>query len=197
MSGRQPDAVETQLQALLSKGDYRAALERMAHAHVDTVFRYCFRMLHADRLRATDVTQQVFEEVCKGITKYRGDASVKTWLLAVAHKQCLKEIDTRQRRGSMLQAHQDSIAAMAHAEATPSSESALLTQEGLAQLRGALERLNPEARSLLMLRFGIDMEHELSIVEIANVLGLSRAAAYRKLQEALQCLRRIMHDGSA
>ena len=64
----------------------------------------------------------------------------------------------------------------------------------MTRLQWALTQLLPEERSVLVMRFGIGVSHELSATEIAQILGLSRAGAYRKLHEALARLRRIMHD---
>jgi DNA-directed RNA polymerase specialized sigma subunit len=44
------------------------------------------------------------------------------------------------------------------------------------------------------MRFGVGVANELSVEEIATILGLSRASAYRKLKEALARLRRMVHD---
>jgi RNA polymerase sigma-70 factor (ECF subfamily) len=151
-------------------------------------------MLHTDAGRARDVTQQVFEEACKGIATYRGEASAKTWLLAIARNLCLKEIDTRERRSTMLREQQDIVAAHVHTPPPLKAEAVLLSQEGLARLQWALAQLDPGERSLLVMRFGIGMSHELSAAEMAQILGVSRATAHRKLQEALTHLKRIMDD---
>ena len=134
------------------------------------------------------------DEVCRGIARYRGESSLKTWLLAIAHHQCLKEIATRERRGSILRQHRDDVVAHLHDDPPLLAESAVRSQEWLARLTWALDQLNPEDRSIVIMRFGIGVPHELSAAEIAQILGISRAAAYRRLQEALARLRRVMHD---
>jgi RNA polymerase sigma-70 factor (ECF subfamily) len=151
-------------------------------------------MLHNDPARANDVTQQVFEEVCKGIATFRGEASIKTWLLAIARHQCLKDIGVRARRQSVLQSHSESVETQVHTPPPQGAEVLALSEEGLTRLQWALTQLLPEERSVLVMRFGIGVSHELSATEIAQVLGLSRAGTYRKLHEALARLRRIMHD---
>jgi RNA polymerase sigma-70 factor (ECF subfamily) len=189
-----PALVDAQVQAAIAAGEYRQGLELLAHAYLDLVFGYCFRVLNENTSRAKDVTQQVFEEACRGIARYRGESSVKTWLLAIAHHQCLKEIATGERRKSILRQHQYDVAVHLHADPPSLAESTVLSQEWLARLTWALDQLNPEDRSILIMRFGIGVPHELSAAEIAQILGMSRAAAYRRLQEALACLRRVMHD---
>ena len=194
MAVSKPAPVDAQVRAAIAAGDYSHALELVAQAYLDLIFGYCFRVLNADTPRAKDVTQQVFEEMCRGITRYRGDSSVKTWLLAIAHHQCLKDIATCARRRSLLQQHQDDVATQLYADAPTLAESAVPSHEWLLWLASALEQLDPEDRSILIMRFGIGMPHELSALEIAQILGISRAAAYRRLQEALVHLRRMRPD---
>jgi RNA polymerase sigma-70 factor (ECF subfamily) len=195
MHSRDDASVTSQIQQCLRSGRYREALEHAASNYVDTVFRYCFRVLHEDMARARDVTQQVFEEVCKGLVNYRGEAAVKTWIMAIAHNQCLKDIDTRHRQQAIVRDHQARIAAHVHADAPRGAEATVLSQEWLTRLQQALGQLDPEMRSILVMRFGVGVAHELSTAEIAQVLGISRAAAYRKLDEALQRVRRMLdHD---
>jgi RNA polymerase sigma-70 factor (ECF subfamily) len=194
VAASRPALVDAQVQAAIAAGEYKRALELLAQVYLGLVFGYCFRVLNEDTPRAKDVTQQVFEEVCRGIARYRGESSVKTWLLAIAHHQCLKEMATCERRRSILRQHQDDVAANLHADAPIPAESAVPSQERLAWLTWALDQLDPEDRSILIMRFGVGMPHELSAAEIAQILGISRAAAYRRLQEALVHLRRMMPD---
>jgi RNA polymerase sigma-70 factor (ECF subfamily) len=196
VAASKPALVDAQVQVAVAAGEYKRALELLAHAYLDLVFGYCFRVLNADVSRAKDVTQQVFEEVCRGIASYRGESSVKTWLLAIAHHQCLKEVATCARRSSLLGQYQGDAAAHLHADPPPLAESAMLSQERLAWLTRALDQLDPEDRSILVMRFGVGVPHELSAAEIAQILGISRAAAYRRLQEALVHLRRMTPDAT-
>jgi RNA polymerase sigma-70 factor (ECF subfamily) len=189
-----PAPVDAQVRAAVAAGEYSHALELLAHAYLDLIFAYCFRVLNADTPRAKDVTQQVFEEVCRGIARYRGDSSVKTWLLAIAHHQCLKDIATSKRRRNLLQQHQEDVTSQLHAASSFPAEPTVPSHECLTWLTLALEQLDPEDRSILIMRFGIGVPHELSALEIAQILGISRAAAYRRLQEALVHLRRMMPD---
>ena len=196
MAVSKPAPVDAQVRAAIAAGEYSQALELVAQTYLDLIFGYCFRVLNADAPRAKDVTQQVFEEMCWGITRYRGDSSVKTWLLAIAHHQCLKDIATCARRRSLLQQHRDDVATQLYADAPTPAESAVPSHEWLVWLASALEQLDPEDRSILIMRFGIGMPHELSALEIAQILGISRAAAYRRLQEALVHLRRMRPDNA-
>jgi RNA polymerase sigma-70 factor (ECF subfamily) len=194
MAGQTPESVHEEVCAAIAAGAYRQALELLAHAYLDTVYRYCCRMLHGDTGRARDVTQQVYEEVCKGIVGFRGASSAKTWLFAIARHQCLKELVSHERRSDLLRTHRTDLAGRTHVEPSWGLEADVLSQEGLLRLQWAIDQLEPEDRSLLIMRFGVGVPNELCVDEIATILGLSRASAYRKLKEALARLRRIVYD---
>lgn len=187
--------IDQQIQASAVAGDYRQTLELLARTYLDTVFHYCCRMLNGDRTLAEDVTQQVFEEACKGITEFREEASAKTWLLAIAHNLALKEIHTRGRRARLLDTHAAEVTAHVHSAPAPESESEVLSQEWLRRLHWALGQLEPAERSILLMRFGGERREELPAAEIAQILGVSRATTYRQLKEALAQLKRIMIHG--
>ena len=195
--GQTAEWVGEEVTAALASGAPHRALEMIAHAYLDTVYAYCCRMLNGDPGRARDVTQQVFEEVCKGIAAFRGESSAKTWLLAIARNQCLKEIASRSRRGDLLHHRQNDVAYAAHRESSGHTETALLSREGLTRLQWGLDQLDPESRSLLAMRFGLGAAHEVSMEELAALLGVSRASAYRKLKEALARLKRMVDDDAA
>ncbi len=187
--------IDQQIQASAVAGDYRRTLDLLARTYLDTVFHYCCRMLNGDRALAEDVTQQVFEEACKGIAEFREESSAKTWLLAIAHNLALREMKTRGRRARLLDTYAAEVTARVHAAPAPESESEVLSQEWLRRLQWALGQLEPAERSILMMRFGGERRGELPAAEIAQILGVSRATTYRQLQEALAQLKRIMTHG--
>jgi RNA polymerase sigma factor (sigma-70 family) len=144
---------------------------------------------------AEEITQQVFEAACRGIAQFRSEASAKTWLFAIAHHQAQRAL-ARQRRQCALQQLLPQTR-QAQAELSPAPEDGIPTYDDVAQLRMVLTRaaLAPIDRSIVLLRFGIDMPQALSVAEIATVLGLSRDMVYRRLKHTLTQLRKIMdHD---
>lgn len=70
------------IQAVLA-GDVRA--ERALYdAHVDRVFRLCYRLSNSDHDRAQDFTQETFVRAFERLSTFRGDAALSTWLHAIA-----------------------------------------------------------------------------------------------------------------
>src|SRR5216110_3605076 len=64
--------------ALAASGD-RQAFERLYRQHVNRVFSLCARMV-ADRLRAEELTQDVFVRAWEKLHLFRGEAAFGTWL---------------------------------------------------------------------------------------------------------------------
>lgn len=70
------------IQAVLA-GDVRA--ERALYdAHVDRVFRLCYRLANGDNDRAQDFTQETFVRAFDRLSAFRGDAALSTWLHSIA-----------------------------------------------------------------------------------------------------------------
>jgi RNA polymerase sigma-70 factor (ECF subfamily) len=193
METHQAESTEEQLRAWLAAGAYRPALTLLAETYLASIYRYCLRMVNGQTALAEEVTQQVFEAACRGIAEFRAEASVKTWLFAIAHHRCLHAL-AQQRRQTLSVSQAPTIAVHGHAAPPPSPERAAETHHDLARLRMVLchAALSPVDRSIVLLRFGIDVPQALSVAEIATVLGLSRDTVYRRLTHTLAQLKRIM-----
>ena len=70
------------------QGDQRAEAAFVART-IDDVWRYCAHMLDANL--ADDATQATFLRALPALGSFRGDSSVRTWLLGVARNTCLDE----------------------------------------------------------------------------------------------------------
>jgi RNA polymerase sigma-70 factor (ECF subfamily) len=190
-------AIDEQLQTWLTMGAYRPALTLLAETYLEQIFRYCLRMCEGQTALAEEVTQQVFEAACRGIMQFRGESSVKTWLFAIAHHRVLHALE-RQRREGTLQQQRTPQTGQSYEQELPfsGSDGGWPLPDDVTRLRAALAHtaLAPVDRSMVLLRFGIDVPQALSVAEIAAVLGLSRDMVYRRLKDALTLLRSIMND---
>ena len=70
------------------------AFELLVRRHTDTVWRFARRLV-SDDATAEEVVQDTFVKAYRGLERFRGDASVTTWLYAICHRACL---DRRRRR---------------------------------------------------------------------------------------------------
>jgi len=199
MGTDQAVSVDEQVQTWVAAGAYRPALTLLAETYHAPIYRYCLRMCQGQRALAEEVTQQVFEAACRGIAQFRAEASVKTWLFAIAHHQVLHALSHQQRHGVLEHTQTAAITAHGHVAPAPVPEGVVQTHHDLARLRTALAQatLAPVDRSIVWLRFGMHGQEALSVVEIATLLRLSRDMVYRRLTHTLAQLRRRMDHALA
>jgi RNA polymerase sigma-70 factor (ECF subfamily) len=82
--------------ALAAAAGDRAALQRFVRATQAQVWRFCAHL--GDSGNADDLTQEVYLRAIKALPRFRGDASARTWLLAIARRTVADHIRTQQRR---------------------------------------------------------------------------------------------------
>lgn len=189
----------------IAAGEYSRAWRQLTEIYAVVIFRYCCGMLAGDATLADDLTQQVLIAAGEGLPKFRAQSSVKTWVLGIAHNMVRQEIGTRQRRQAVMSRYRDVTEAIHPGPSGtlsdgrfPELDGHLLSHEQQTQLRQAIETLEPRARSIVLLRFGIGTrEAELTVSEIAEILGLSRSDAYRRLNIALAQLKKALDDDPA
>jgi RNA polymerase sigma-70 factor (ECF subfamily) len=130
-----------------------------------------------DRALAEDVLATAFERALRARRRFdRRKASEKTWLYAIA-LNCLK--DEARRRSAEARA----LERAAVSSAEPRGWTADVEDREL--LGAALGELAPEEREAVALRFGAD----LTVPEIARLLGVSLTTAEGRVYRALRKLR--------
>jgi len=173
------------LLAAVRAGD-RAALDTLVTRYEPRVLRFGMTMCH-DVEDARDVLQDTFMAMVRSLDGFRADASLSTWLYAIAHHACLKKRRRRQsapRQVSSLEAlaphERERMAAPG-----PDPEQAAATGERQARLRAAIRALDPAQRAVLLLR---DIEG-VTAPDAARALGLSVAAVKSRLHRARAAVR--------
>jgi len=164
------------------RGD-RAALAALLEQHQQRVFGFGVKMC-GDPEDAKDVAQETLLTMVRSVRDFRGDASLSTWLYTVARSFCIKK---RRRTKGAPAFHEPLDKASQEGAQEPSAtpEQMLLGREARETVAAALDRLEPEAREVVILR---DIEG-LSAAEVAEVTGLSVAAVKSRLHRARAALR--------
>lgn len=179
---------DDQVQRLLAQEDYRAALEALVRGYQHLIVRHCTAMLD-DAAHGEEVAQEVFLGAYAAMPRFRREASVRTWLLAIARKQCLKALRDRRRRRRLEEEQQQAIARGAHrAPVDPPEEDPEVLRQ---RVRRGLDRLGLAERTVLLLRY----ETGLTLVEVAHIVGRSEAGVRRQLARALAQLRTALEEG--
>jgi RNA polymerase sigma-70 factor, ECF subfamily len=84
----------THLLVRATSGD-REALDEFVVAAQPDVWRFCAALLSADQ--ADDATQETFVRAWRSSAGFRGEASARTWLLAIAKRVCYDAMRQRSR----------------------------------------------------------------------------------------------------
>jgi RNA polymerase sigma-70 factor (ECF subfamily) len=160
------------------------ALEMLFRRHETAVFRFACRML-ASVDDADDVRQEAFVRAFSSLDRYRQEAAFKTYVLTICANICRDRLRARQRRPEVsygLAPAEDTCAASASGDPMK----AALASVEMKRVRATMAQIAPTYREVLHLRH----VEELSLEEIAAVVGCSRIAAPVRLFRARQAFQK-------
>jgi RNA polymerase sigma-70 factor (ECF subfamily) len=162
----------------MSNGDSseRALLERLArmdeaawrwlfNEYSDIIYGFCLRMVRS-REDARDIRQEVFARAIGAIGKFRGDASIKTWLLQIARNSCLTHIEAAKKH-MVCTPDYDLVANLPSEE--PGTDCSTTSSELREALELAIGELEPMFREAILLREVDGQPYE----EIARITGVT------------------------
>jgi RNA polymerase sigma-70 factor, ECF subfamily len=84
---------------LAAAGGDRSALATFIRRTQADVWRFSAHLVDVEA--ADDLTQEVYLRAMRSVSRFRGDASARTWLLAVTRNVAADEIRRRQRRRAL------------------------------------------------------------------------------------------------
>ena len=158
------------------------ALGELFERHHGPLFGFLYK-LTGDRTAAEDITQIVFQRMLKYRHTYRDDGSFTAWMYHLARRCAADHF----RKSSAAPTAVDPHDLAERADDRPNAGDHAIARDEKALLHVALERLDRDAREVLLLsRF-----QELSFAEIATILECSAGAAKVRAHRALKELRDI------
>lgn len=152
------------------------AQRRVFDLFKDRVFSIAVDFLKGDEAAATDVSQEVFVKVFRGIRSFREDARFTTWLYRIVVNACKDEL--RRRRRFLLFAN---FPERLHPISDPPE-----SEDVDSRIRAALGRLSPKLRMVVLLRYFEDLSYD----EIASTVGVSAGTVASRLNRAHKFLGR-------
>jgi RNA polymerase sigma-70 factor (ECF subfamily) len=153
--------------------------------YLPRVYRY-MESRCGSRDEAADLTQIVFTRAYNNLSRYRPSrAPFAAWLFRIARNAAA---DAHRRRRTAVS--WDGLPEALTAANSAQPEAIAERRERLARLRTLLERIAPDKRELLALRFASD----LSSREIAAVIGKSEAAIKKQLTRTIAQLKEYYRD---
>jgi len=185
-------SADTALLEKLRSGD-AAAFERLVAERSGELYALLYR-LTADAEEARDLTQETFLRAFQSISRFRGEANVKTWLYRIAVNQARNRWRwwRRRRRDATVsldgsdRPDQQSLTDRVRNEAVADPEQVTLAHEREEQLRDALLELRPSYREAVILR---DVEG-LTYEEIAATLQINVGTVKSRLSRGRLELRK-------
>lgn len=180
------DPTDETLIASARRGNTQA-LEALIARHQDRVYRYALKLCRNPD-DAQEVLQETMLSLARGLAEFREEASLTTWLYAVARSHCIKQHRRSKFAPSQLESLEDDDAPTPSADARTDPETATAAREVDEALQLAIDALDDTSREVLVLR---DVEG-LTAPEVAKVLGTSPSAVKSRLHRARLTVRESM-----
>jgi RNA polymerase sigma-70 factor (ECF subfamily) len=170
-----PDHDERRTIALASGGD-RSAFRCLYDRYSSTVFTYLVYATPSIQ-DAEELTQDVFISVWRKLHQFRSESRFSTWLMSIAVTTAKM---WARRRSPTLIPFDDGVSSPRASDPFGAAD--------LLDLRGAICKLPPRARMVLVLHELTNHSHE----EIAGIMGTSVGASKAQLNRAKRLLRERM-----
>jgi RNA polymerase sigma-70 factor, ECF subfamily len=169
-----------ELTALLHRaatGD-RLALAGFIRASQADVWRFCAHLV--DPGSADDLTQEVYVRAMRSMHRFRGDASARTWLLAVARHVAADEIRRRQRRRR-------------YEPPTPAPDVQPAEVDAIA-VQDLIDQLDPDRRAAFVLTQQLGFSYADAAATLDVPIGTVRSRVARGREQLLDALQRIERE---
>jgi len=151
----------------------QAAFGELVGQFSQPLFRVAYSMV-GNAADAEDVVQETFTAAFAGISKFRGESSLKTWLMQILVRQSARVQRSRGRRMTI------GIENAQHPVHDPASAA-----ESRIDVIEMLQKLSPEHREVIVLRELQGMGYE----EMAQALKIPRGTVESRLHRARQELK--------
>jgi RNA polymerase sigma-70 factor (ECF subfamily) len=157
------------------------AFAQLYERHFDRIYRYVALKI-GSKVEAEDMTQQVFLKALRSISSYKWrDTPFSAWLYRIAHNQVVDYLRKKARQTEM-PLNESLVGSESDHEKTTEQK---LDME---KLMLATRQLTPAQQEVIALRF----TSELSIAEVAKVMGKSEGAVKALQHSAILALRKIL-----
>jgi RNA polymerase sigma-70 factor (ECF subfamily) len=181
---------DTELAQAAARGDAQAFHE-LVERHSSAMFRLALS-LSGRRADAEDICQEAFIGAFRGVRRFDGRASFKTWLTRILLRQAAKVWKKNQSRSMLsIDAAMDSEKSGLNGSRRSFEPSGPAVDLDTAMDRVEMvARLGPDHQQVVVLR---EM-HGMSYEEIANLLGIPRGTVESRLYRARAELRKLLKD---
>ncbi|MCL0075630.1 RNA polymerase sigma factor [Dehalococcoidia bacterium] len=168
------------------QGDQEAFAE-LYESHFDNIYRYVALRV-GNRMEAEDITQEVFLKAVRSIQSFKWKGiPFSAWLFRIARNEVIDSLRKKSRQPTVPLSELPVIPVSSSGNPHP-----LVKHEvDVDQLRAAIRQLTEAQQEVISLRFSA----ELSIAEVASIMGKSEGAVKSLQHGGIIALRRILSKG--
>lgn len=166
------------LRVLRAQAGDREALDGLMRSVQEPLYRYVAGLV-GDRQGAEDVLQEVFLLICRKLRWLREPTLFRPWAYRIASRQALRHLEKERRRSRQRLEDVD----LSTVAAAPDE---LYDRELVASLPAMLAAVSPHSRTVLSLHY----LHDMTLREVADVLGIAEGTVKSRLAHGLETLRR-------
>jgi len=145
----------------------RDAFRALFEAYKDKVYSIALRF-SGDESLAMDIAQETFLKLFSSIGEFRGEAAFSTWVYRLVVNCCM---DHKRRSWRLIPIADDLLAVL---RAPGDSLDRMLHSEMREHVRGAVEKLAPELRMVVVLRYTEGLSYEALEKRLTRHAGGSR-----------------------
>jgi len=175
----------------------RGLRERDMELLADLVERFQHRLvryllyLTGRRELADDLAQETWVRVLQRGSQYNGRQRFDPWLFAIARNLAIDDLRKKRKVVETASLPNDRDAILLLPSSGPSPFEAAARSQDAMRLAGQLQILSPLYREVLLLRF----QEDLSLLEIAQVLGAPLTTVTSRIYRGLAALRSAFEEG--
>ena len=170
---------DEELMARAAAGNDRA-FEELYHRYARRLKGFFFLQLGGDEKLAADATHDVFLRAYEARSRYQEGRSVSTWLFTIAYNICRNHYRSNAYEAQLL----------ATLDAEPISEQQIEVQLDQATLDQALAQVLAELPAPLHQLFSLHYQEELSIPQVAEIVGIPEGTVKSRLHKTLNIIRK-------
>jgi len=166
-------------------------LDQLMAEYGPTVWNYAF-LIVKNRAMADDITQDVFLKVYRRFGEFRGESSIKTWLLRITRNISMNYLRSAFFRRVLL------VDRIRGGASGASAEEEFIDREAANEVWRQVFRLPAKYREVLVLQ----AKYELNVAEIADILDIpvgtvkSRLFAARRRLSAMLSEEGLLHEAT-
>jgi len=173
------DQLYNELLVLKCRQGDKDAFEELVQRWQKRLWHYAYQVTVSESA-AWDIVQETWLAIIKGLSKLQDAAVFPCWAFRILNNKCADWLRKRHLQSRL----SDQLVNLAQDESDKKQDG----NEEAESLRAAIEKLSPDSRALLMLRY----RESFDISQIAQILDVAEGTVKSRLHRTLGKLRQVM-----